>query len=61
MPVISLSIESDGTVHKMKLTQSSGVKDIDHHALQDVSNWKYTSRPGCPTVESVVQILIHWR
>jgi TonB family protein len=59
-PAVSFSIDADGTVHDVKLTQRSGVRDIDQHALQDVSNWKYTSRPGCPTMETEFAILIHW-
>jgi TonB family protein len=60
IPVISFSIEPDGAVHDVKVTQGSGVKDIDQHALKDISSWKYTSRPGCPTLESQVGITIDW-
>jgi TonB family protein len=60
-PTFSFSVEADGTIHDVKLTHSSGVKDIDQQALKDISKWKFTSRPGCPTIESIVTILIHWR
>jgi TonB family protein len=59
-PSLSFSVEANGTVHDVKLSQSSGVKDIDQQAAGNLSSWKFTSRPGCPTIESNVTILIHW-
>jgi TonB family protein len=59
-PTVKFQINEDGTVSKVKLTRSSGVKDIDKQVLETISSWKFTPVPGC-TLDSEMTVLIHWQ
>jgi len=58
-PTVKFLINEDGTVSKVKLTRSSGVKDIDKQVVATVSNWKFKAVPGC-VLDSEMTVLIHW-
>ena len=46
-------------VSNVRLTRSSGVKDIDKKVLKAISSWRFKAVPGC-ILDSEVTILIHW-
>ena len=60
-PVISYTIQEDGSVIDLKLQRSSGVKGIDKYALQTVKGWKYRAMPGCPGVDTTVTLIIDFQ
>ena len=60
-PVVHYEVEPDGKVSNVKLTQSSGVKDVDDFAVDWVKKLKYKSAPGCVGIESEIGITIDFR
>jgi len=58
-PTVKFQINEDGTVSKVKLIRSSGVKDVDKQVLKEVSSWKFKAVPGC-IIDSEMTVLIHW-
>jgi TonB family protein len=58
-PTVKFQINEDGTVSKVKLIRSSGVKDIDKQVVTTVSGWKFKAVPGC-VLDSEMTVLIHW-
>ena len=60
-PVISYTIEEDGTVTSVKLKRSSGVQRIDEYYLARVKDRKFEVIPGCPVVEATLDVLIHFQ
>src|SRR6185437_15797237 len=50
-PVVSFEISADGKLNA-RITRSSGVQDIDRHAVMWVRSLKYARRPStCPVVD----------
>lgn len=59
-PVIKFEIGEEGTLSNIRLTRSSGVKDVDNQVLAAVRDWKYKPQPGCRTVDSEVSGIVDW-
>src|SRR5215467_3988756 len=58
-PTVIFQIDEDGTVSKVKLTRSSGVKAFDEQVVKTVSDWKFKGVPGC-ILDSEMTIVIDW-
>lgn len=60
-PTVKFLIQEDGTVSNGRITQSSGVADVDKKTLDAVAKWKYKPRPsGCEVIENEMTVIIHW-
>ena len=46
-PVIKFEIGEEANLSNVRLTRSSGVRDIDTQVLAAVRDWKYKPQPGC--------------
>src|SRR5690348_4391735 len=58
-PVVSFEISADGKVLNARITRSSGVQDIDRHALMWVRSLKYGRRPStCPVADMQAGVTI---
>jgi TonB family protein len=57
-PVVSYTIEEDGTVTNVKLKRASGVRKIDEYALQSVKGQRFEAMPGCHGIETTETIII---
>lgn len=60
-PVVAFQIQESGEVTNVVLKRSSGVANIDAHALASIRGLKFNKRPGCGVVESQGDVLIHFR
>src|SRR5258708_5355565 len=59
-PTLSFQINEDGSVSKIKLIRSSGVRDIDEQTVNAIRGWKYKPRPGCGAIEVKMSLTIDW-
>jgi TonB family protein len=51
-PLIAFEVSESGEVFNARIKQSSGIADIDAHALTWVQSFRYNKRPGCGVLES---------
>jgi TonB family protein len=59
-PVIAFSILESGDVVNAHVKRSSGIADVDAYALNSIQGTKYNNRPGCGTLETEADVLIHF-
>ena len=59
-PVVTFNILESGEVTNARLKRGSGVADADKYALDWVRALKYSARPGCGVIESLVTVTIDW-
>ena len=59
-PTLSFQINDDGSVSKIKLIRSSGVRDVDKQTVEAIRGWKYKPRPGCGALEVKMTLTIDW-
>ena len=60
-PLVTFQITAAGDVVNVHLKRSSGIHDVDQAALKWVGATTYSSRPGCPVIESEADVLIDYR
>ena len=60
-PIIAYQILDTGEVTHAYVKRSSGIADIDTHALTWIRGTKYNPRPGCGVIESQAGVSIDWR
>ena len=59
-PVIAFQILESGEVAHAYVKRSSGIADIDTHALNWIQGGKYNARSGCGVIEREASVSIHW-
>jgi TonB family protein len=59
-PVVAFQILESGEVVDAHLKRSSGLANLDEHALNTVRGWKFNTRPDCGTVEMESTFMLHF-
>ena len=57
-PVLHIKIDESGAVSKVRVTRSSGIKEIDRWARAVVKRWRYNPAPGCGLREGNIEVTI---
>jgi TonB family protein len=60
-PVVAFEILQAGETAHAVLKRSSGLPEVDDHALKSVRELKFNNRPGCGVIESSMAITIDFR
>ncbi len=59
-PIIAYQILDTGEVTQAHIKRSSGIADIDTHALNWIRGTKFNTRSGCGVIESEASVTIDW-
>jgi len=59
-PVFHYAIDDQGRVINLRLVRGSGVKRLDAAVLNEIKQWHFQPRPGCPAIETDTSITIDW-
>ena len=57
-PIIAYQILDTGEVTQAHIKRSSGIADIDIHALNWIRGFKFNTRSGCGVIESETSVII---
>ena len=60
-PVIAYQVLESGDVVHAIVKRSSGVADVDRHALRSIKDLKFNKRQGCPVVDSEAAVTVDFR
>jgi len=59
-PLITFEMLESGEVTNARVKRSSGIADVDAHALSWVRSATYNKRPGCGVIDSEASVQIHF-
>lgn len=60
-PVVDFSFGEDGKPFDVKVTKSTGSREVDDLVVRQVKGWKFASFPGCGVIISSMKIIIDLR